>query len=269
MAAITARTIITDALNKLNANAASSEPTDEDIQLGLTALNYYIESKSNEFLNVHTITTQRFLFIPGQYNYLLGPATDEQGNPTGADWVTQRPVRVEKVMLMLNPILTTPISDDDATLFLPISKITQDKWTSIRLRGFTNALPTKLLDNGGFPCRELLFYPVPSDGSKAVEIWMWSPLELYDLDTPLNMPVGYERYYIYGLAIEIADTMSKAITEEIRESFMEAESVIKTLNQIDFTVQPSDSALEMSRNGRPYNYIDFISGSMMLPRERN
>ena len=92
----TGREIIENALAKLNATAANAEATNEDIQLGLKVLNQLIDSKSTEFLNIHQIKYYRFLLNAGQYQYELGP--------TG-DWVTERPMRLEKAKLMLNPVI--------------------------------------------------------------------------------------------------------------------------------------------------------------------
>lgn len=95
----TARQIITTALRKLAVVSANAAPTAEDIDIGLEALNQLIDSKSTALLNIHTITPYRFQFIPGQFNYLLGP--------TG-DWVTERPMRLEKARLMVNPVYVYP-----------------------------------------------------------------------------------------------------------------------------------------------------------------
>lgn len=162
------------------------------------------------------------------------------------------------------PIIT--ILDDEKTLFLPIKKVVDEEFAAIRMRGITNAYPTKILDNGGYPNRQLLFWPVPSDATKAVELWLWEPLQIYDLDQEIDLPPGYERYYVYALLLELADIFSKQVTQENIDSFQEAESMIKTLNQIDFEVEPSNAALELARGGRTYNIIDFLTGANMLPR---
>lgn len=92
----TGRSIIEQALSKLNATAANAVATADDLAVSLPVLNALIDSKSTEFLNIHRVTPVRFEFIAGQYNYELGP--------TG-DWVTERPMRLEKAKLMINPII--------------------------------------------------------------------------------------------------------------------------------------------------------------------
>lgn len=158
------------------------------------------------------------------------------------------------------------ITTDENTLFLPVKSVTDEEFSAIRMRGVTNALPTTVLDNGGYPNRQLYFWPVPNDSSKAIELWIWEPLEIMDLDQELNLPPGYERYYTYALAMELCDIFGKRPTREIVSSLAEAESAIKILNQIDYRVAPSSAMLELNRNSRAYNIIDFKSGANMLPR---
>lgn len=161
------------------------------------------------------------------------------------------------------------IFDGPGTLVLPLESVSDQQFSSIRMRGVTNSLPTKILDNGGYPNRSLMFWPIPNSGSVAAELWLWEPLVIYDLDAELNLPKGYERYYTYALAAELCDTFGAQITEEIITSLVEAEAAIKTINQVEFIAGPSVGALGLGRIGAPYNYIDFISGAAMLPRERN
>jgi hypothetical protein len=158
------------------------------------------------------------------------------------------------------------IDQDIHTVNIPVNMVSDEEFASIRMRGVTNSLPTTVLDNGGYPNRQLYFWPIPNDGTKAIELWVWEPLEILDLDQELNLPPGYERYYVYALALELCDTFGKTPTREIIASLAEAESAIKILNQIDFRVQPSSPALELNRSNRAYNIIDFKSGAAMLPR---
>ena len=202
------------------------------------------------------ITTHTYS-VPGNYTWTAEVVTTSSGTfnfdgPITASAAIVPPGRIYGV--------------SENTLFIPVKKVTNAEFASIQMRGVRNALPTTMLDNGGYPDRELFFWPVPNDGSKAIELWIWEPLKILDLDAELNLPPGYERYYIYALAMELCDTFGKRPTKEIIRSLMEAESAIKTLNQLDFRVAPSSGALEMNRNNRAYNIIDFRAGANMLPR---
>ena len=97
----TVRELTTGALRLINVISTNEEPSADDINISREALNALISSKGNLLLNIHTITPYRFSLVPGQQNYILGPATDDAGNATGADWITERPMRIEQANLML------------------------------------------------------------------------------------------------------------------------------------------------------------------------
>lgn len=109
----TMRSIITAALRRLGANSANAVPTAEDTDVCLQAMNSLIDSMSNDLLNIHTITPYRYLLNPLQQTYKLGPALDVNGVPTGADWVVDRPMRIESAILLVYPSVsyaTGPVS---------------------------------------------------------------------------------------------------------------------------------------------------------------
>lgn len=97
----TVRELIKGSLRLINTISANEEPSADDVELSRDALNALIDSKSNDLLNIHTITPYRFALTGGSPDYKLGPEFDSAGNPTGADWVTERPMRIENAVLML------------------------------------------------------------------------------------------------------------------------------------------------------------------------
>ena len=151
------------------------------------------------------------------------------------------------------------------TVYLSMEMLTDEQYAEIRSRGVTNALPSKILDNGGYPNREIYVYPIPTE-EKVVELWLWEPLQIVDLDAQIDLPQGYERYLIYALAMELTDTFGKAPTPEIEYNLKDAEDHLKSLNQIVFTSQPTESAKVLSRGGQPYDILSFQAGAIMLPR---
>lgn len=93
----TTRQLLTGALRLINAIGTNEEPSSSDMDVALESLNALMDSKSNELLNIHTITPFMFSLVPGQFKYTLGP---------GGDWDTVRPMRMEQAKLMLNPVFT-------------------------------------------------------------------------------------------------------------------------------------------------------------------
>jgi len=95
----TTRELLTGALRLINVVQANEVPSAQDMEISLEALNALMDSKSTELLNIHTFTPHRFLLVPGQFEYTLGP---------GGDWSTERPMRLEQSKLMLHPLILTP-----------------------------------------------------------------------------------------------------------------------------------------------------------------
>lgn len=147
----TGREIITAALRKLNAASANSEPTAEDINLGLESLNALIDSKSNQFLNIHTVAQKTFGLVAGQLQYAVGP--------TG-DWQTERPIRVEKVKLLMNPLMPEPITEQ--TILHPYQS-TMIYWDAYRaFQSFAQVTLTSGFDTaGGVTPEGAVFYDQP------------------------------------------------------------------------------------------------------------
>ncbi len=249
----TSRELITGALRLINAVQANEEPSAEDMDISRESLNALIDSKSNDLLNIHTITPYRFLLTPGQFKYSLGP---------DGTWSIPRPMRIEQAKVMLNPIVSDQlvITSDTNTLFLPFKMLNDEQFADIRQRGLNNNWPTVFFDNGGYPLRDVYVWPVPTT-RQAVELWLWEPLRIYDLDTELDLPQGYERYLRFKLAVEVAAEFGKDISQAVMDLSIEAEKNLKSLNQ---QVPIAKTTGVFSRKPTQ-NYITFTGGLDVLP----
>jgi hypothetical protein len=126
---------------------------------------------------------------------------------------------------------TTTIGTTSSTMFYPLALLNYRQFASLTAREIQSTWPTQVYDNAAYPVRELSFWPVPQN-AYAVELWLWAPLATYEtLDDELNLPPGYERYLILKLAMEVAPEFGKQVTETLKATLMEAENVVKTLNQ--------------------------------------
>lgn len=139
----TVRELIKGSLRLINVISANEEPAADDVQLSQEALNALIDSKSNDLLNIHTVTPYRFTLASGVPEYKLGPALDSAGNPTGADWVVQRPMRIENAVLMLfNSVLQSSFE------FNEVAEPPAPAPTAFFFDDFTPSPNTLLWDNG-------------------------------------------------------------------------------------------------------------------------
>lgn len=106
----TLREIITGSLRLIRVVGANEEPSAEDMQVALESLQGMLDSMGTDLLNIYTINPYRFLFTAGAEKYTLGPAVDAAGVATGANWVIERPMRVEKAVLLQEAEVTYPTS---------------------------------------------------------------------------------------------------------------------------------------------------------------
>lgn len=269
---MTIRNICTRALQELGVVAANNAPTDSDIQLTRESLNALIGSLSTEILNIFTINRYYFPVLPNVSTYKLGPATDAEGNPTGATWVTERPMRIERAILKVYagggastlPAPSTTIIETPSTLSISQDPLNFQQYASITVREIRSSWPTSFYDDRGFPVRTIKIWPVPQQ-SLQMELWLWDPLPEYaSLDDPLNLPPGYERYLSLKLAQEVCDAFQCAWTPTLAGRLTEAEDRVKSLNQGFTRSAPSMLARGVTRNGAGYINNDNLSNR--LPR---
>ena len=96
----TLRKLITGSMRLIRVVGANETPTDEDMSISIKALGGMLDSMQTDLLNIYYTPYKRFLLKAGQAEYTLGPAVDSEGKPTGADWVVDRPIRVERAVLL-------------------------------------------------------------------------------------------------------------------------------------------------------------------------
>jgi len=138
----TTRQLMKGALRLINVIGANEEPTADDADITLDALNGLVDSLGTDLLNIHTFTPYRFPLVPGQQDYTLGPALDKNGTPLNPDWVVTRPNRIEQAKLLLYPLIEYPV---DPSCNLPSSiqdEHTIDLWHFDEPTGSTEIVPT-------------------------------------------------------------------------------------------------------------------------------
>lgn len=261
----TTRKLITTALRNLAVTSANAAPTAEDIDIGLQGFNSLIDSLSNNVLNIHTVNPYRFPMEAGKGSYTVGPEFDSEGNATNADWVIDRPMRIESAVLMVYaPVDGEVIGANSGTLFFDLQLLNYSQYASITVRKLATTWPTAVYDNNGYPLRTLQFWPIPQM-SLACELWLWQPLATYDtLDDELNLPPGYERYLMLKLAKELAPEFGAGWTNTLDARLKEAESAVQVLNQTP--TYGSQSAAARQVTSRSTAYVTSDGKSNRMPR---
>ena len=141
---------------------------------------------------------------------------------------------------------------------LPARRIDDEEYAAIRIRA-VRTIPQAYFDNGGYPLRDIYLWPQP-DKVYGIELWLWEPLRVYDLDAKLDLPPGYERYLRFKLAIELAAEFGKEVSPDVVAAAMEAERNLKSLNQ-----QVPVSRLSFSTKPK-WNWLTVHAGLDTLPK---
>jgi len=261
----TIRNLITGSLRSLNVVSTNEDPSADDVQVCLDSLNSLLASLDNDLLNIYTFTPHRYLFVPGQQDYTLGPALND-GLPTNADWVTERPMRIEQAKVLLWPIVSPGVIDiGPGTVTTPLTSLSMYEWTQIGLRTMPNNWPTVFYDNGNYPLRTISVWPIPTQ-QQAIELWLWEPLNSYSsLDEELNLPPGYERYLRLKLAIEVSAIFGKEPSQTLLATAVIAEDAVKRLNQQLPKGVVSNTGQALTRHGNSWAYKNVQGG--VTPRQ--
>ena len=156
------------------------------------------------------------------------------------------------------------------TLSIPLRQVDDADFAGIALRGLNSTYPNVWYDNGNYPLRTISLWPIPQQ-SWAIELWCWEPIgQSTDLDAPLNLPPGYERYLRFKLAVEIAAEFGKEVPPLVLKNLQEAEATIKRMNTQTPLANPSSLAVASSAGNIPgsVDWVGMRGGLWALPNWR-
>jgi hypothetical protein len=183
----TALDMITDAFGKLGVYAPGEQLTAADSAQGLSSLNQMLDSWSNENLTCYAILEQNLTFVPGQFQYTIGPGGFVNG---------PRPLS----------IIPTPgsvyILDTSGNQY-GVDVIPREQWNMRGSRNTNSNFPDVLFYDPQFPLGLLNFDPIPNIG---YQVFFDSYLQLSDfagLTTVLSLPPGYQLAITSNLAVAL------------------------------------------------------------------
>lgn len=202
----TARTIVKKALQKIGALVKSEEPSADEANDGLDALNALIDSWSNDSLNIYARTWESLNLVGGTASYTIG---------SGGVLNTTRPTNIVAAYIRSGGIdYNLTIADDEA-------------YNSISFKT-AQSIPSFLNYDGGYPLGTIRLYPVPS-AAYSLFLLTEKPLTSFTtLDTALSMPGGTERALIYNLGIDLAPEYNQQINPAHAKTAGEALGLIRT-----------------------------------------
>lgn len=217
----TARDLVKAAMRKIGVIAVGENPSAEELQDGLSALNSLLSSLSNENLLIYETPRESFQLVGGKQTYTMGPS---------GDFVTSRPTSISNILLK-----------DQSGAEYPVRLLSLDEFESISLKSTQSTIPAYAYTETTYPNVSISLWPVPSE-ERTLIIDSSKPLPLYQTgNATVSLPPGYEQMLIYRLAIDLAPEYGKPVSAEVARSAAEAVANLKRINtRVDYLT--SDAA---------------------------
>jgi hypothetical protein len=176
--------LIIGALQLLGIPSATETPADEDLTLGLNALNELINNWNTQYRAIFTIVQRQLALVGGTSEYTMG---------VGGDFDLPRPVKVQSAGVI-----------QPNTLRIPMDLITSPQWAAIEEKTAQARLPQVLYNNNDYPLTHLFVWPVPI-ANCILDVWVWDELtDALLLTDAFDVPPGYLRPVRFNLAMAIA-----------------------------------------------------------------
>lgn len=177
--------------------------------------------------------------------YVMNPpkAVYSIGRGAGADFVADRPVRIEAAEIVL--------STGGSTVYLPMVILNAAQWADTRLRSFPTTFPTKLYPDYGYPNCSLFMWGTPTQVN-SIELWTWQQAKQFvaPTDTVL-VPPGYLEALVNNLAVRMGaqfgttQLMAPTVFTDARKSLAD----IKGVNQPSPVIGSADVGVAKTERG--------------------
>src|SRR5271166_2450955 len=212
----TARDVIQDAFESIQVYTPGEQALNADMSRGFNVLNDMTDSWSNESLTTYATLEQSLTFVPGQYQYSIGP---------GAFVNATRPLRLR------HGFGAAYILDQTGNRYL-LTVIPQDWWNQIGNIAQVNAnIPQYLWYDPQFPWGILNFFPIPNTGYQVFWDSYLQFTSFPDLDTAVVLPPGYVMALKRNLGLELAPYYAMAVVSpRLTQAAERAKANVKRTN---------------------------------------
>jgi len=171
---------------------------------GLRILNHLIGSWNARGTVVEHMEKTRWPLVAAQGAYNIG--IDRTGYTT-ADWVAERPRRIDRVDL---------ISTDGTLVLAELEIASRDRWAN-NFTPSTSGEPSQVYYDASHPFGVVNFYPVP-DAAYYADVWAWKRLSRFtSINDPVILPDGYEEALTSYLAVRLAAAHQKPVPPAVAE----------------------------------------------------
>ena len=180
----TALDLIKRSLRILGVLSIGEEPSADEGQDALFALNTMLGGWNTNRLLMLDLDFEEFNLIPGQQDHTIGP---------GGDFDTAVPVWTKEIFVT-----------DDAGYDRPVEIVDSNFWGNLNSFDLGTNYPSYAYIDQNFPLRTIKFYPTPKKNNKIKIHNLRKLSSLTGLTSNIVAPEGYDRAIIYNLAVEMA-----------------------------------------------------------------
>jgi hypothetical protein len=210
----TALDFIKQSLRDIGVLAAGEDPSFDDSNDALEALNALLDQWAAQRLKMFTITRSTWTIVSGTQEYTFG---------TGGD-LTTRPVWIDAAAY-LDTSQSTPTE-------IPMELLTEQAWQGVRQKTQESVYPQVAYYNPTVATGTLSLYPVPTSSTLTGIIYWPQPIaQLATLNTTVTVPSGYRRFMTKTLALELCPAYGKEPSQELREQAMDAKAAVMRANK--------------------------------------
>lgn len=206
----TALDIIKRSMRLLGVYSIGEDPSAQEAQDCLSAMNAMLDSWATENLFIYVKTTEIIPLASGVSSITVGPS---------GSFTTARPTFVDA---------SSYVTMDGVSY--PIQVWGPQDYNQIAVKGI-QGLPCGVYVQMGFPDITMTFWPVPYNPMSFVMVSNKQVKSFPDLVTDVDLPTGYERLLAYSLAEEIAPEFDGVqVPPEVIKKAAQARKNIKRAN---------------------------------------
>ncbi len=176
--------IVNRALRLIGQLSAGASPSTDESNDALTSLNAMIDAWNLDRSMIYTLREESLTLSNGTASYTVGA----DGSPS---LNTTRPVEIYGAWIV------------DSNTSYPVREMSEDEYEAIPDKTTTSDWPDRFLHRPSYPNATVIVYPVPN-ATRTMKLATRTPLVALVLADTLAAPRGYERAFVYNLAVEIA-----------------------------------------------------------------
>jgi hypothetical protein len=175
--------IIRRALRILGSTQSGEDPSADETQDALEALNDLLDTWNSESFTVPAMAAHTFALVSGTQSYTIGPA---------ATFDMFRPRQIKQGEAKVK----------QGTIEYPLKVYTRNEWASLAMRDAVTSIPYGVFYDNESPTATVSFYPIPG----ADYFVLYCPTMLAKITVPSEifyLPPAYSEALKYGLAVRL------------------------------------------------------------------